>query len=320
MAAETAAATPNFMLSSGHCYQFNLNDPLYAGPGGALAGSVTAVTGCGDLRCLYRQARTCAGTASGLWMRADQAQLVAAFLYQDVCYYFDGNDAAVFRGAVSGTILTPASVETLTDCQDSRCLYQQANTCGGAPSGLWMSVEDLVPSFKYGNNCYSFPGGGISVYREDVTGTILTAGQVVSVANCDVEACQAPVPESCPLDGTYREYQMVGYENGDIQPCEGCIANFGLCTYWQGRWGGNGCAFRPLGNCIGFGIVGLDYGNGELLLITSEPRHWRLEIRCFGQQLLWGGAKYYGNDPAGTYTRTGGCAAEPISSFQLVAV
>ncbi len=144
-----------------------------------------------------------------------------------------------------------------------------------------------------------------------------TQKYIVNMTACTGEACGcASVPESCP-PGLTGEYRIAGYVDGDLVACAECLDDTN--APWDGIFG-------YISSCYWEIDVGGSYSSidGKLLDLPGENYMqlnpgvaWEIKISCYSA-VVWQGVKTSGDDPTGTYTRTGGCDVTPSIVIEAV--
>ena len=125
------------------------------------------------------------------------------------------------------------------------------------------------------------------------------------------------------------DYGLVGYNDGDLSACAGCMDDEGLLIAWDGKftnavdiWPGcwkvvsggawvsiDGKVLRTLRTWVGY---------SELTCA------WELQIECYigifppYNCSIWEGVKVVGTTPVGTYTRTAGNDLTPTLDIEVV--
>ena len=157
----------------GQCYYFNFSDELTAVPANLIRpGDVTQFDSCEQCQSPYLTARYCpaagavtSGPSIGMTMD-DASGITGSFMYQNVCYYFDFNDAPLEVGP--DVVLSPLQVAQFADCVS--CCFSVmlilAKESGdwsasgeGATGVIHVGAGKSFQALAYGYNC-----PGLSLY------------------------------------------------------------------------------------------------------------------------------------------------------------
>lgn len=121
-------------------------------------------------------------------------------------------------------------------------------------------------------------------------------------------------PASCPWDpwpGVAPDYQLKGYNDGDLISCAGCVDLADVI--WDGTFE------KEEGACYWRIPAAFNTINGKNLydlmathsVLCIHARGWQISILCWTAPAtmtrIWRGYKTHGNTPVGVYKRESGC-------------